>query len=61
VRGHGIYATDRPPVFSLIGRTSGEIRYSVMEHSDAVTCREVLAASVQPGAASLYTDEWGGY
>jgi len=60
VRGHGAYAPDRPPVFSLIGRTSGEVRYFV-RGSDAVTCREVLATSVQPGAASLYTDEWRGY
>jgi transposase len=61
VRGHGTYATDRPPVFSLIGRTSGEVRYFGREHSDGATCREVLAASVRPGAATLYTDEWGGY
>jgi transposase len=61
VRGHGTYATDRPPIFSVIGRTTGEVRYFVREHSDAPTCREVLASSVPEGAATVYTDEWGGY
>jgi len=61
VRGHGTYETDRPPIFSIIGRTTGEVRYFVREHSDAVTCREVLAQSIPVGAATLYTDEWGGY
>ena len=61
VRGHGTYANDRPPIFSVIGRTTGEVRYFVREHSDAATCREVVASTALPGAATLYTDEWGGY
>ena len=61
VRGHGTYQTDRPPIFSVIGRTTGEVRYFVREHSDGATCRAVLAESVPVGAAVLYTDEWGGY
>jgi transposase len=61
VRGHGTYANDRPPIFSLKGRTTGEVRYFVREHADASTCREVVASSVPSGAAILYTDEWGGY
>jgi hypothetical protein len=61
VRGHGTYETDRPPIFSIVGRTSGEVRYFVREHSDGATCREVVASSVPAGAATLYTDEWGGY
>jgi transposase len=61
VRGHGTYETDRPPIFSIVGRSTGEVRYFVREHSDGVTCREVLASSVPGGAAILYTDEWGGY
>jgi hypothetical protein len=44
-----------------VGRHSGEVRYFVREHSDAVTCREVVASSVAPAATTLYTDEWGGY
>ena len=59
MRGHGTYETDRPPIFSLIGRATGEIRYFVREHSDGTTCREVVGSSVRPGAATLYTDEWG--
>jgi transposase len=61
VRGHGTYAADRPPIFSLIGRTTREVRYFVREHSDGATCQEVLKSSIPPGAATLYTDEWGGY
>jgi transposase-like protein len=60
-RGHGTYETDRPPIFSIVGRTSREVRYFVREHSDGATCREVLASSVPAGAATLFTDEWGGY
>jgi hypothetical protein len=37
------------------------VRYFVREHSDGATCREVVASSVVPGAATLYTDDWGGY
>jgi transposase len=61
VRGHGTDETDRPPIFSVIGRTTGEVRYFVREHSDGATCCEVLASSMPVGAAVLYTDEWGGY
>jgi transposase-like protein len=61
VRGHGTYATDRPPIFSLIGRSTREVRYFVREHSDGATCREVLQSSLPPRAATLYTDEWSGY
>jgi hypothetical protein len=60
VRGHGTYATDRPPIFSLIGRTPREVRYFVREHSDGATCQEVRQSSIPPGAATLYPDEWGG-
>lgn len=45
----------------MIGRTTGEVRYFVREHSDAATCRAVLKSTVSKGAATLYTDEWGGY
>src|SRR5438093_11390490 len=55
VRGHGTYATDRPPIFSLIGRSSKEVRYFVREHSDGTTCREVLQSSLLPGTATLFT------
>jgi transposase len=60
VRGHGTYASDRPPIFSVVGRTTGEVRYFVREHADAATCQAVLAGTLAPGAR-LYTDEWGGY
>jgi transposase len=60
-RGHGTYATDRPPIFSLVARECGEVRYFVREHTDAITCLEVVGSTVPEGATVLYTDEWTGY
>src|SRR5947209_9956006 len=60
-RGHGTYATDRPPIFSAIGRTSGEVRFFVREHADGATCSAVVASGVAGETGRLYTDEWGGY
>jgi transposase len=71
-RGHGTYETDRPAIFSVVCRRTGEIRYFVREHSDAATCLSVVTSTV-PAAAraaaagaaartgTLYTDEWTGY
>jgi len=59
--GHGTYETDRPSIFTLVGRTSGTVRYFVRHHTDAATCQEVVQSTVPPGAAILYTDEWQGY
>ena len=60
-RGHGTYETDRPPIFSLIGRESNTVRFFVRHHADAKTCLAVVKSSVPEGAAILYTDEWRGY
>ena len=32
--GKGTYANDRPPILSLISRTTHQVRYSVLEHAD---------------------------
>jgi len=60
-RGHGTYATDRPPIFSVKGRESGQVRYFVRHHADATTCLEVIQAAIGEAAQVLNTDEWQGY
>jgi transposase len=60
-RGHGTYATDRPPIFSVKGRTSGQVRYFVRHTTDSATCLAVVKAAAKPGARVLNTDEWQGY
>lgn len=60
-RGHGNYETDRPPIFSVKGRESGEVRYEVRKRSDTETCLEVIQAAVGEQVEILNTDEWQGY
>lgn len=68
-RGHGTYETDRLPLFSVVCRKTGEMRYFVREHSDAGTCQSVVSSTVPTAAAvltaaakasALDTDEWVG-
>jgi len=60
-KGHGTYETDRPPIFSIVGRQSGVVRYFVRHHADAATCLAVVKSTVPQGSTILYTDEWKGY
>lgn len=60
-RGHGTYENDRPPIFSVKGRSSGQVRYFVRHHSDSATCLAVVRAAVKPTARVLNTDQWRGY
>ncbi len=60
-RGHGNYETDRPPIFSVKGRESGEIRYCVEHRSDTETCLRVIRAAVGEKVEILNTDKWKGY
>jgi hypothetical protein len=60
VRDHGTYANDWPPIFSIVGRTTGEVRYFVEETADGATCQGVIRSSVPRERTVLYTDEWGG-
>jgi transposase len=59
-KGHGTWATDRPPVQGVVGRTSGEIRLRVLRNSDAVALRGLLEAVTTP-ECTVNTDEWRGY
>jgi transposase len=60
-RGHGTYATDRPPIFSVKGRASGQVRYFVCRTTDSETCLAVVKAAAKASARVLNTDEWQGY
>jgi hypothetical protein len=58
-RGHGTFATDRPPIVGVIGRASGEARLEVVEHADGVTLEAVVMSPSQEGS-TVNTDEWNG-
>lgn len=56
-RGVGTFATDRPPIMSIISRTTGECRYWVLERTNHANCRHLIDETL-PQAAQvwLYTD-----
>jgi transposase-like protein len=60
-RGHGTFATDRPPIFSVVSRDTGEIRYVVCDQATKETCRAIVSTYVPPDGTIFYTDEWSGY
>jgi transposase len=60
-KGKGTYANDRPPILSLISRSTHEVRYWVLEHADKPSTRTVVEGNVVPGSTILYTDEGSNY
>jgi hypothetical protein len=59
--GHGTWATDRPPVCGVAGRSDGRLALRVGRRSGAA---EVVHQTVVPltvTGATVYTDEWSGY
>ena len=61
-RGHGTYETDRPPVFTIVGRTTSEVRLYMRKNVDQSTCQEIVTSVVRPGSSILVsTDQWSGY
>ena len=56
VRGHGTWENDRPPVCGVVGRDSGHLRLTVVEHSDGPTLQKANWPMV-----TVNTDEWQGY
>ena len=60
VRGHGTWETDRPPVFGVVGRETGQIWLDVRRTNDGETCLDVVETASED-QAHLYTDEWQGY
>jgi transposase-like protein len=59
-RGHGTFATDRPPVAGVVGRESGEARLDVVDRADGSTLEAVVEDTTLEGT-TVYTDEWKGY
>ena len=60
VRGHGTWATDRPPVVGVVGRASGDIRLAVATNSRRVDLEPMVLTNTLPGA-TVNTDEGGAY
>lgn len=60
-RGHGTYANDRPPIFSVVERASHTVRFFVGTNASRDDCLFVIESTVPSGAAILYTDDWSGY
>jgi transposase len=59
--GHGTWATDRPPVCGVVGRSSGQLRLRVGRRNWAA---ELVYQTVVPWTvpgAMVFTDEWSGY
>lgn len=61
--GHGTWDNDRPPVFGLVGRESGQVRLAVIKHSDRATLdpRDPLVQRHSRDDATVNTDEWTAY
>ena len=58
--GHGNWDKDRPPVCGVVGRASGQVRLTVVEHPDSATLQKVVRHATWP-MATVHTDEWQGY
>jgi transposase len=59
-RGHGTWATDRPPIVGIVGRRSGHIRLRLCKHADRATLEPLVVAHTRPDA-TVNTDEWAPY
>jgi len=56
-RGHGTWASDRPPIVGIVGRCSGQIRLRLCRHSDRATLELLLLTHTRDDAI-INTDEW---
>lgn len=59
-RGHGTWASDRPPIVGIVGRRSGQIRLQVCKRADRATLEPFVLAHTRPDAI-VNTDEWAPY
>jgi ISXO2 transposase-like protein len=59
-RGHGTYASDRPPVCGVAGRDSGRVKLTVVGNSDGPTLERVVRRATEP-MTHVNTDEWTAY
>jgi transposase-like protein len=60
-RGRGTADNDRPPIFTVKGRQSREVRFEVAQRADGATCVEVVETHTQGAGTRVNTDEWSGY
>jgi transposase len=59
-RGHGTWASDRPPIVGIVGRRSGQIRLRLCHHSDRATLQPLVTTHTRDDAI-VNTDEWSAY
>jgi len=59
-RGHGTWASDRPPIVGMVGRHSGHIRLRLCKHADRATLEPLVVAHTRPDAI-VNTDQWAPY
>ena len=59
IPGHGAWDNGRPPVRGVVGRESGRLRLTVVEHSDGATLVEVVGRATWP-MVTVNADEWQG-
>ena len=60
LRGHGTWERDRPPVFGLVGRQTGQVRLGVVHHSTREELEPRVLKGTVPGAC-VNSDEWEAY
>jgi len=61
-KGIGTFERDRPPIMSIISRSTGECRYWVLDRTKQEICRQLIDESI-PEQASVwfYTDSSSAY
>jgi transposase-like protein len=59
-KGHGTMENDRPPILGTIGRSSGQVRLRVVDHTNKATLENHVHQFTRP-SDFVYTDEWRGY
>lgn len=59
-RGIGTMENDRPPILGVVGRLSGQIRFSVCDNTQQATIQPQVETKTQP-ATTVYTDESSAY
>ena len=59
-KGHGTWASDRPPIAGLVGRHSKQMRLKVLTRSSMAQLQAMVLGQTQKGSV-VNTDEWVGY
>jgi len=60
LRGHGTWERDRPPVFGIVGRQTGQAHFAVVHHSTREELEPRVLGGTVPGAC-VNRDEWNAY